>query len=181
MGRDGVWSFRARDAAAGVALEGWYDSLTAWRRSGEAILTPDTDGLIGGRYRGRLGTTGSYRADARPFVPDEVAEVMDAAAALDDLLPMLPRQPLRIGQSWRDSTGVAITRLPDSLGAARLQRFVLRIRRETRETTPHGDTVPIPLRQTTVEEGEFVWHPVAGLVSQRVSLTRLPWSLPACS
>jgi len=163
-GRDGVWSFRAAPAPAGILLEGWYDSLSAWQRSGGNTLTPDTDGLIGGRFRGVLGPTGRYRADARPFVPDEVAEVVDAATALDDLFPPLPARRLEPGQSWRDSTGVEITRLPDSVSDRRLQRFALRLRREAHQDTLRGDTTPLPLRQTTVEEGGFVWDPVDGLL-----------------
>jgi hypothetical protein len=70
---------------------------------------------------------------------------------------------------------------------------------------PHGDTVPVPLRQTTAERGDIYWSPAGGLVRrtrditvdatipsggrirqpvrsrvvQRVELTRLP-SQPAC-
>lgn len=170
-GRDGVWSFRATDTAAGISLEGWYDSLTAWQRSGGATVAPDTDGLIGGRFRGSLGPTGRYHVEVRPFVPDEVTEVVDAAAALDDLFPPLPGRRLEPGQSWRDSTGVEITRLADRVSDRRVQRFALRLRREARQDTLRGDTVPLPLRQTTVEEGEFVWDPVAGLLQRSRELT----------
>src|SRR5688500_16556367 len=52
--RDGIWSFHARDTAGGVAIEAWYDSLTLRRRSAGQEVGADTDGLIGGRYRGLL-------------------------------------------------------------------------------------------------------------------------------
>jgi hypothetical protein len=80
-GRRGVWRFRAQQDKEGVALEGWLDSLTLWRRSGETTIRPDTDGLIGGRYRGFLSRSGVYSSGAQPFIPDEVAEVAGMATA----------------------------------------------------------------------------------------------------
>ncbi|MBA3345246.1 MAG: hypothetical protein H0T44_08090 [Gemmatimonadales bacterium] len=205
-GRAGIWRFRSRDTTAGVAVEGWYDSLAVWQRSQGLALAPDTDGLIGGRYRGLLGPGGHYRPADRPFVPDEVSEVVDAAVAMDDLFPPLPPRALMPGQRWSNSTGTEITRLPDSVAARRLQRYALRIRQASRETTPRGDTVPIAVRQTSVEEGEVTWDPAAGLlrrtrwitietdipiggrvrqavrsrVSQRTTLTRLAGGVGRC-
>jgi hypothetical protein len=176
--RDAHWSFRARPAAGGIELEGWLDSLSLRQRSGDLTLAPDTDGLIGGRYRGLLLPSGRYRPRVKPFVPDEIAEITDAAAALDDLFPPLPRRPLRPGESW-ESPGIRVTRLADSSGLA-LQRYALRVRREQRETVPRGDTVPVALRQTTVEEGEFVWDPAAGLVQRSRKIT-IETTIPAGS
>ncbi len=198
--RDGIWSFRARDTAGGVALEAWYDSLSLRRRAGDTEVAADTDGLIGGRYRGLLAPAGGYQEQARPFVPDEVAEIADLSRAARDLLPPLPPRQLRPGESWADSA-VSLTRLADTAVAGRpLLHFRLRSRQESREAVPRGDTLPIPLRQTMVEEGDVYWSGAAGLVrrvrritidatvpsggrvqlptrsrvSQRVELTRLP-------
>ena len=77
LGRDGVLQLRARPAGSTIAIEAWYDSLALSRVSPETTLSPDTDGLLGGRYRGQLSPVGGYSAVARPFVPDEVAEVAD--------------------------------------------------------------------------------------------------------
>jgi hypothetical protein len=163
-GREARWTFRARDTAGGVALEGWYDSLVVWHRTDSLEVRPDTDGLIGGRYRGRLGPLGGYVAAARPFVPDEVAEVAELSGALDDLFPPLPPVPLEPGRSWRGG-GLEISRLADStVGRRRLLRFALRQRRERHETVPRGDTLPIPIRQTIAEEGELTWDRDAGLI-----------------
>ncbi len=163
--RDGRWSFRARDTAGGVALEGWYDSLALRHGSGDTLSSPDTDGLIGGRYRGLLRPAGEYRRLAAPFVPDEVAEAADAAAALDELFPRLPPGPLAVAARWTDGAGLEIERLPDSAaGGRRLQRYALRRRTEASETVPRGDTTPVPLRQTTVDQAGIVWDPAAGLV-----------------
>jgi hypothetical protein len=164
-GRTGVWQFRAAPADHHVALVGWLDSLTLWRRSAETIVRPDTDGLIGGRYRGALSAQGAYASKARPFIPDEVAEVAGMGSALDDFFPPLPRGKLRPGQSWSDSRGVTIRRLPDSLlSGVPLYRFALETRQRASSAEPQGDTVPLQLRQTSQEQGTYVWHPRLGLL-----------------
>jgi hypothetical protein len=202
--RDGVWSFRARDTTGGVSIEAWYDSLELRRRSAGQELTADTDGLIGGRYRGLLGPDGEYIEHARPFVPDEVAELADLSAAAQDLLPPLPRRALVPGESWSDSI-LTITRLPDTaVAGGRLAHFRLQSRAESRATVPRGDTVPIPVRQTVEEQGDIYWssgsglvrrlrditieatvpsggrvrQPVRSRVQQRVEITRLPGRRP---
>jgi hypothetical protein len=203
--RNGVWSFRARDSSGGIVLEAWYDSLSLRRRTAESEVVADTDGLIGGRYRGLLGPTGGYIEIARPFLPDEVAEVADLTGAARDLLPPLPPRLLGRGESWTNA-GLELSRHPDTVVAGRpLFHFRLEARGETRQAVLRGDTVPIPVRQTTVEEGDLFWSPATGLVRrtrditveaaipsggrirqpvrsrvvQRVELTRLP-SQPAC-
>jgi hypothetical protein len=169
--RDGIWSFRARDSSGAVVLEGWYDSLSLRRRMGETEVAADTDGLIGGRYRGLLRPTGGYVERAHPFLPDEVAEIADLSGAAQDLFPPLPPRPLRRGESWRDS-GLALSRLPDTVVAGRpLFHFRLEARGEARETVPRGDTVPIPLRQTTVEQGDIYWSARSGLVRRTRDIT----------
>jgi hypothetical protein len=165
--RTAVWQLRARDSAGAVALEGWYDSLAIRRHTPAGDLIPDTDGLIGGRYRGRLDATGHYEPSARPFIPDEVAEVADLSAALDDLLPPLPPGPLRPGATWR-APGVAITRDADTVAQGRtLLRFSLELQHRAREATPRGDTVPVALAQTMTEQGTVLWDPALGLVARR--------------
>src|SRR6185503_3571497 len=129
--RDGLWRLRGLPVLAGISVEAWYDSLTVSRTSPEGVLAPDTDGLLGGRYRGMLSPAGHYTPDARPFVPDEVAEVSDLGAALDDLLPPLPPSALAIGEHWRDGSGLELSRLPDSLVGGRVvRRLALRSRSE---------------------------------------------------
>lgn len=163
-GRDGRLILRARDTTGGVAVEAWYDSLAVWRRSGGDEVAPDTDGIIGGRYRGLLETHGGYVSRARPFVPDEIAEVAELAGILDDLLPPLPPRLLAPGTAWRGE-GVTIRRLPDTLAAGRtLLRFALEGRSQRSETVPHGDTVPVPVDQSITEAGQFLWDPGVGLV-----------------
>lgn len=165
--RVGAWSFRAAPAKAGVRLEAWLDSLSIRQHTGDTTLVPDTDGLIGGRYRGVLLGSGVYRGEVGPFVPDEVAEVTDLASAVDDLFPPLPQRELRPGEAWADSAGLRIARLPDSTG---LRRYSLQIRREQREAIPKGDTLPVALRQTIVEDGRIVWDRTVGLMERTRSI-----------
>ena len=163
--RDGSWHLRARPARRGIRVEAWYDSLALTRESAEGTLTPDTDGLLGGRYRGTLTPRGAYTAEARPFIPDEVAEVAELSAAMDDLLPPLPPAALAIGQQWTDSGGLELRRLPDSTAGRRLiRRLALRARTETSRATVRGDTLTLPARQTSVEEGQVDWSPTEGLL-----------------
>ena len=163
--RRGVWQFRALPAADAIALEGWLDSLTVSRKSAETTISPDTDGLLGGRYRGTLSPTGAYDSSVRPFIPDEVAEVAGLATALDDFFPPLPHMQLEVGKAWSDSRGLTIRRLPDSsLSGLPLFRFQLERRDDTRTAPRRGDTLAVALRQVSEEHGVFVWHPLLGLV-----------------
>jgi hypothetical protein len=112
-----------------------------------------------------LSPAGHYTPDARPFVPDEVAEVSDLGAALDDLLPPLPPSALAIGEHWRDGSGLELSRLPDSLVGGRVvRRLALRSRSEADRATVRGDTTAIAARQETVEEGQVDWDTAAGLL-----------------
>jgi len=163
--RRGTWQFRGTPSDSGVVLEGWLDSLTITRRSEEAAINPDTDGLLGGRYRGTLSPRGDYTPRAHPFVPDEVAEVAGMATALDDFFPRLAGRVLGVGDVWTDSAGLTITRLPDSaLSGVPLHRFEIDRREEAQAAPPVADTVPLELEQKSVERGQFVWHPFLGLV-----------------
>ena len=163
--RRGLWQFRAAPSKTAIFLEAWLDSLTLTRQSAEATISPDTDGLLGGRYRGVLSPTGAYTSEARPFVPDEVAEMADMATALDDFFPPLPPGPLPVGKAWTDSRGLTVRRLPDSsLSGLPLFRFELERRGEIRVVAKRGDTLSVPRRQVTEERGSFIWHPTLGLV-----------------
>ena len=163
--RRGRWQFRAAQSGQDLALEAWLDSLAITRRSEEAAISPDTDGLLGGRYRGSLSPTGSYTAQVQPFVPDEVAEVAGMTHALDDFFPPLPSRALGEGESWADSLGLTIRRLTDSVAlGGRLQRFDLRRLEALRAAPSITDTLPLALRQHSVETGRVVWHPRLGLL-----------------
>ena len=165
LSRDGLWQVRGRPAPAGIAIEAWYDSLALSRQSPEGTLAPDTEGLLGGRYRGTLAPSGRYVVAARPFVPDEVGEVSDLGAAMEELLPPLPPSALAVGERWSDTAGLELRRLPDSAAGARtVRRLALRSRAETDRATVRGDTTAIAARQVTVEEGQVDWDEVEGFL-----------------
>jgi hypothetical protein len=179
LSRDGVLRLRARPGGPGIALQAWYDSLDLSRQSPEGKLVPDTDGLLGGRYRGTLTPSGRYSSEARPFVPDEVAEVAELGGAMDDLLPPLPPVALAVGQRWTDGSGLELRRLPDSLAGGRVvRRLALRARAESDEATIRGDTTSVPARQLTVEEGQVDWDPALGLLRRARRLV-VETSVPA--
>jgi hypothetical protein len=164
-GRIGVWQFRATGADSGLMLEAWLDSLTLWRRSKEAVIRPDTDGLLGGRYLGTLSPRGTYAGQRWPFIPDEVAEVAGMATALDDFFPPLPSRQLQAGEVWRGSPGLTLQRLGDSaLSGVPLYRFRLELRKVSQESDTERDSIPLELRQVSRETGTFVWHPTLGLI-----------------
>jgi hypothetical protein len=168
--RRGTWQFRAEPTDTAIRLEGWLDSLTITRRSEETSISPDTDGLLGGRYRGRLSPTGLYTPEVRPFVPDEVAEVAGMATALDDFFPRLPPRSLGEGAVWTDSLGLTIKRLPDSASSGvALQRFDLRKREKAETAESARDT--IELEQESNEVGQLVWHPQRGLLRAERSIS----------
>jgi hypothetical protein len=164
------------DTGTRLRLEAWFDSLDVRRDSPEGSLEPDTDGMIGGRYRGHLTVRGTYAPQARPFIPDGVAEVADLSGTMDDFLPLLPPVPLRVGERWADGGGVEIRRLRDSIAGDTLLRFeVHRARRA--DAIIARDTARIPATQDTREEERFAWHPREGLVRRDRTIvveTRIP-------
>ena len=85
--RDGRLLVQGTPGDSGTVLEAWWDFLTLSRRADGSTLAPDASGMLGGRYRGMLTTSGRFTRTAAPWVPDEVAEVSDLALALDDLFP----------------------------------------------------------------------------------------------
>lgn len=172
-GLDGEWRLRAASGAGdSLWLEAWFDTLSVWRRSERDSLEPDTDGIIGGRYRGMLSPDGRYRAETRPFVPDPLQEVADLSRALDDLLPPLPPRLLAFGESWSDGAGLEIRRLADSAGAGGpIHRFRLIVRRDADQARLRGDSTPLTVRQSIREDDTFAWHPRNGLLRQDRHIT----------
>ncbi len=88
--REGRLLLAVSPAAGGLAIEAWYDSLVLRVRAPEGEAAPDASGLLGGRWRGVLDSAGTWHESARPFIPDEVAAVMDLGPLLEDFLPHGP-------------------------------------------------------------------------------------------
>ena len=170
-GRDAVWSFRASAAGDSIALEGWFDSLVVWRETGGERQSPNTDGLIGGRYQGWLGPFGGFRLASGPFIPDEIRPVADLSDAAADLFPLLPLSPISIGVTLADSGRPAITRLQDSIAQqGRIQRYRMTRSRKITTTRTMQDTLTVKVFEEETENGVWTWDPAAGLLgwSRRV-------------
>lgn len=177
--RSGVLRFRAHPTGDSVAIEAWYDSLALSRESPETNLVPDTDGLIGGRFRGALSPVGRYTVEARPYVPDEVAEVADVGGTLDDLLPPLPPRGLAVAEAWSDGAGLELRRLADSSGNGRtIRRLALRLRSRSDTAAIRGDTTRLPAVEVTTEEGQVDWDSERGLLRRTRRLV-IETSVPA--
>lgn len=165
VGRDGIIVLRAAAADTLIRLEAWFDTLALWREGSGERLTPDTDGLVGGRYRGLLDSLGGFTPTDTPFIPDEVAEVADLSGALGQLLPPLAPVPLRLGAAWRDDFGTVISRTEDGMvNGQRVERYRL-TRRATREesrTLPDSTTVHATRNET--ESGTYSWTSALGVV-----------------
>ncbi|MGE0438893.1 MAG: hypothetical protein AB7S39_00280 [Gemmatimonadales bacterium] len=176
-GRNGILVVTARDSGAVLALEAWYDSVSVWRAEGPDRLEPDTDGFLGGRYRGTLDRRGRYQPSRTPYVPDDVAEVADLAGALDEFFPRMAPTPLEPGREWRDSTTV-IRRLNDRRqGGRRFQRYQWTRKERTGERVEAGDSLAVTLDQLIDETGELLWSPEYGPLtwSRRIAITaRIP-------
>lgn len=173
-GREGLMVLRAVAADSLIRLEGWFDSLSLWREGSGERLTPDTDGLIGGRYHGTLTATGEYSASDVPFIPDEIAEIADLSNALGDLLPRLPPIPLRQGGSWRDDLGTVISRTADgTIGGRPVERYRLVRRSERTESRLLPDSSEVSANRTESETGVFSWSSELGVVRWERDLSDL--------
>jgi hypothetical protein len=162
LGRDGVVLFRVRGEEPRLSFEAWYDSLVVWRSMPEGRVEPDTDGLIGGRWRGRLDGRGAAALDQKPFMPPEVLQAADLSDLFADFLPPLPPVPLEVGARWQDSTGLEIERLPDSTaGPGTVARY--RWRAVTAGGPARADS-GMRLDETVVDDGAVVWKDGVGPV-----------------
>lgn len=172
IGRDGVMILRAGGPDSLIQLEAWFDTLSLWREGSGERLEPDTDGLVGGRYRGTLTGLGGFASTDTPFIPDEVAEVADLSGALADLLPQLPPAPLAPGRSWRDDLGTVITRIEDgSVGTRPVERYRL-LRRSTRqESRLLPDSTEVSASRIEGESGVFSWSGELGVLRWERDLT----------
>jgi len=177
--REGELSLRASRSDDGVALVAWFDTLTVWREGGGQRLIPETDGVIGGRFRGLLTSAGVFTSADRPFVPDEIAQVSDVGDALERLLPRLPPVLLERGQSSKDDEGLVITRLADGSALDRVtQRFRLTTRFEGEDVRLLPDSTPVTAHRSETETGVYDWLPELGVVRWERQVT-IDVSVPA--
>jgi hypothetical protein len=136
--RDGILRVTGREVEGGIAIEAWWDSLHLSRRADGRMLTPDADGILGGRYTGLLGVEGGFRRYEAPWVPDEIAEVSDLTVALDDLFPVFAPGTVR--------------QLPDSAGRTRY-----RLSTSRQLDSPADSTRPFAVAESESSDGVVVW------------------------
>ena len=165
--RRGLLQVRATPSDKGLAFESWYDSLSVDYTGPQGKVTPDTDGLIGGRWTGTMLPQGQTLPGDRPFMPPELAQVSDLSDEMVDFFPPLATVALAVGAEWTDSLGLEVERLRDSTGGGeRLLRFRWRI-------TSHGGDTPavvdtsVRLRQEIEDEGIMAWSPSRGPLAWR--------------
>ncbi len=164
-GRDGLLLFRATRADSAIRLEAWFDSLAVWREGQGGRVAPETDGVIGGRFRGTLTPLGAYREEEAPFVPDEVSAVSDVASALAEFFPPLAAGGLGVGETAAAGADWRITRLQDGVyGGRRTWRYRLTRTVEGGAAALLPDSAPVAARRTEEEEGVFQWDPERGPV-----------------
>lgn len=157
LGRSGILIVR-RAAADSDSLEAWFDSLQVWREGPEGRTEPDTEGLLGGRWIGRLSALGRWTQEQTPFVPDEVAAVMDLRTLLGEFFPVLPAVNLRVGAA--DSSGGSVVRRErDAAGA---HRYSWRVRRVVDTVAPINDSLEVSIRRDVREDGTMQWSPEHG-------------------
>ncbi|HEU5155019.1 MAG TPA: hypothetical protein VFU03_09840 [Gemmatimonadales bacterium] len=158
-GRSGLLVVTARDTAGGILIESWFDSLMVWRAELTGKHLVDTDGVIGGRFIGLLKPEGRYSRIDAPFVPDEIAEITNLTAALDDFFSPVPGTSLDVGQRWQDSTGWIISRQSDQKN---LQRYRM-LGNRTLHSRLGGDSLADTAQQVERETALMLWDPAAGL------------------
>jgi hypothetical protein len=159
-GRSGLLVVTARDTVGGLLIESWFDSLMVWRAEPTGKRLVDTDGVIGGRFLGLLDSAGRYRRIDAPYIPGEIAEITNLAAALDDFFPPVPATSLDVGQRWQDSTGWIISRQSDQKN---LQRYRM-LGHRTLHSRLGGDSLADTAQQVERETAQMLWDLSAGLM-----------------
>jgi hypothetical protein len=165
--RRGLLQVRANPDPKGLAFEAWYDSLTVDYTRRDGKVTPDTDGLIGGRWSGTMLPHGQASLLERPFMPPELGEVSDLSDEMLDFFPPLATAVLAPGASWTDSLGLDVERLRDSSASGdRVLRFRWRITSQGGAPPAVVDT-SVRLRQEIEDEGTLAWSETRGPLSWR--------------
>jgi hypothetical protein len=148
----------SRTARFGVTLAGDTvivsgDSLALSESVDGVDRALDASGFLGGRWRLALSASGAAQVHARPFVPGELTEVSDVAAAMDDFFPRTP-PALAVNAGATDTARIRWDRLADSAGT---QRYQWSLTRQQEGARTVADTVPLQVREASRENGTMVW------------------------
>jgi hypothetical protein len=151
-GRSGLLIIQAVRSDSGSQVTAWYDSLTIWRQGPEGRIEPDAEGLLGGRWRGTLSAEGRYAGSQVPFIPDEVAEITDLSGVMGEFFPSLAPEVLRA--------------VPD-----RGSRYRWSVKTRADTTSAVNDTLEVPMRRESEEEGTLTWDRRLGPVQWERTIT----------
>ena len=156
----------ARTARFGVSVLGDTvvvsgDSLALRETAGGVERMLDASGFLGGRWRLFLSNAGVSRVLHRPFVPDDITEVSDVAAAMDDFFPRTP-PALAVSASATDTANTRWDRLADSAGT---ERYHWSLTRQHQGVRTVADTVPLELHEMTRESGALAWSPAGAPIA----------------
>lgn len=164
--RTGTVVVRARASGDSLLVEAWYDSLAVLRQTAAGRETAETDGFVGGRYRGVLLPDGRFETQKAPFVPDDLAGQVDLASALDEFFPRLPTTELTVGRDWTDGNGFTIHRDRDSRDrAGPVAHYTWTDTRRAGQTLDAGDSLAVRLDQAIKERGDLAWSDRFGPLS----------------
>lgn len=170
--RDGTVVIQARSGGDSLLVEAWYDSLSVVRTTSVGKETAETDGFVGGRYRGVLGADGQYQAVITPYVPDELAVQVELVSALDEFFPRLAPDGLQVGREWSDGHGFSIKRQDDARDRSGIiEHYTWTETRRAGETVAAGDSAAVRLDQVIKERGEVAWSDRFGPLSWSRHLT----------
>lgn len=151
----------SRTARFGVSVSGDTvvvsgDSLALSESADGVDRAFDARGFLGGRWRLFISASGAAQVQVRPFVPDDITEVSDVAAAMEDFFPHTP-PALAVNASTTDTARTHWNRLTDSAGN---QRYEWSFSRQHEGVRTVADTVPLQVHEVTRESGTLVWNPV---------------------
>ena len=170
LGRAGILVVRAAPDSGGLLLEAWYDTLAVLRDGPEGRFTADTDGIIGGRYRGVLEPRGDFLSLTTPYVPAALRDLFDFSRILLRFFPPLPPIALEPGGEWTDGAELTIWRLADSAAAGTARRYRWVRREQWQEGVAVGDSTLVVSR-TEREEGRLLWSAAEGPLGWSSAIT----------
>jgi hypothetical protein len=166
LGWDGqILVFAAIGSGGLIDLVAWFERLEIWSETPEGKTSPATGGLIGARYRGRLGATGVYSREAIPFMPEAIVMIADLSTTPDELFAPVPVGVLEPGEYVRDSLGWEFDRLSDTTWLEMpARRFRILRRDSTTVEADFGRGQIVEGTSVEVERGRMIWTELDGPV-----------------
>ncbi len=164
--RSGTVVVRGQARGDSLLIEAWYDTLAVVRETSSGRETAETDGFVGGRYRGVLSADGRYQSVKTPYVPDGLAAQVELRSALDEFFPRLPPAGLIVGREWTDGQGFLIKRQDDTRERIGLvEHYTWTDARRAGATLDAGDSLAVRLDQAIKEKGSLAWSGEFGPIS----------------